>query len=419
MLEGVVALAERREIVERRGTAVLPGDGVVDLASAGGDAAAGGHAPVGAPSDQAAQRRRRSVLVAPDGQHHPGLGMREDPRPSVCSAGQLARLRRGHRTDALHHSRRGVGGLVEEGEDGDGDADRGPDPRCLRWKRRRVAVDEQVAQHVCAPLVQCALVVVGERLGDRGQSSLDRTGLDGGQERVQPRHAVVRDVDDHAPLPYGRLVPLGERRRALRVEERPQPPLERTHRQTDRQLDGRGGYPRAHIGFDHIEQVDEDLGVPLGDLCALECRQRTRVPVHQGLGEPEKRSRGVLGDPQCRRQLQPHRPFDHRYDGTAVAGRIFERVAPHRLDPHDPLSGEHRHHRGHLGHPRHVIRTLEPVATVVAGIRLGRIGERVVGHVLDFRTYLRHSGRPHGRSDAAAPGVAGAGARHPLRLVRP
>ena len=101
VLDGVVAFAEGREVVEGGGAAVFPGKSVVDVAAGGWGVAAGGHAVVGAPLDEFSEGGWGPVVVASGGEDGAGFGVGEDAHPVPVAPAELSCLDDGDGSDSF------------------------------------------------------------------------------------------------------------------------------------------------------------------------------------------------------------------------------------------------------------------------------------------------------------------------------
>src|SRR5690606_1266090 len=202
VLYRMVPLAERTLVPQRRVAAVLPGAVVVDLAAGCRNAASRRHAPFGTPLDELSQCGRGVVPVPADREHHPRLGVGEHPHPAPVAPAQLARPLDRDRSDSFHRGRLTSRVLVvEERQRGHRDHNAGPDAARLRRVRGRVALDEQIAHHIGAQLVERAGLAVHlpELLRDRGGTGEDRVRLDGRDMQQQLCHPV--DAGLHRRVP--------------------------------------------------------------------------------------------------------------------------------------------------------------------------------------------------------------------------
>jgi hypothetical protein len=77
VFQSVVWGAEVGEVVQRGVAAVFPGLGVVEVASGGWAGAAGEPAGSVAEPQYPAHRRGDGVVLVADGEHHPGLRVRQ------------------------------------------------------------------------------------------------------------------------------------------------------------------------------------------------------------------------------------------------------------------------------------------------------------------------------------------------------
>jgi len=161
------------------------------------------------------------------------------------------------------------------------------------------AVDQQVAEHVGARLIQRAIIAasVGHRLRDRGEPSPDGVRLHRGQVRGQPGHAVVGGFHEHAPILQRPFVAFGEGFGADLIDQRPHPPTERADRFRLRQHQ-RPRVDRFPLGRgEGVEKFDQHVHVPFRHPRRPQGVQHRRVPGLQGLRLREQHPRGMLRDP--------------------------------------------------------------------------------------------------------------------------
>ncbi len=73
-----------------------------------------------------------------------------------------------------------------------------------------------------------------------------------------------------------------------------------------------------------------------------------RVPFHERLAPGHHRGGFVLGDPQRRRDLQPHRTLHHSSEHPAAASGIYQRLPAEHVHTDQPLRSLHGDHVGDL-----------------------------------------------------------------------
>ena len=94
----------------------------------------------------------------------------------------------------------------------------------------------------------------GEDLRLRGDPAEDRVRLHRGTVCVQPRHAVLGGLQHDPPLRQRPLMPLGERHRPDRLDQRAQFAAERAHRVRLGELDRGAEQPVAELRLHTVQR---------------------------------------------------------------------------------------------------------------------------------------------------------------------
>lgn len=223
--------------------------------------------------------------------------MCQDACPSGGSPAQFPGAVQRDGGDAVDDRRSGIG-VTEQGEGGNGDGDGDADAADVVRVVGDVAVDEEVAEHVRASLVQGAVVAGGRARGSGGgQAVMDGAGFHVRNERGHPRHPVAGRFDTHAPLRECGPVGLGEGVGPGGVDHAAHGTPERTDRRRLCPVHDLIQDTLTHRGVEGVEFVDEELDAPDSGGGVVELVQHARKPGTQRAGMVRETPGRVLAHP--------------------------------------------------------------------------------------------------------------------------